>query len=111
MQYEGIAIMYMSMPMTSDALPVLGSCLVNDDKLALKFPTSAVAFDLPEAPRENPGSPMEFKMAGPRGEILLKVEYKQEMRAFMGKGTQFGQNVLTFVFYRADCPLKNLKLL
>ena len=59
--YEGIAVMYMSMPMASQTLPVLGSCTVQDKKIALKFPLSGVSFDLPEAPREG-GKDLEFKV-------------------------------------------------
>lgn len=102
--------MYLSMPMAAQALPVLGTCQVNDKKMTLKFPLSSVSFDLPEAPYES-GKDMEFKMAGPRGEMTLKLSYKSDLRAFMGQGVQEGQNVLTFIFYRGDNALKLLKSL
>jgi len=110
MTFEGIAAMYMSMPMAAQALPILGSCAVNDKKITLKFPLSSVSFDLPEAPFES-GKDMEFKMEGPRGEMTLKITYKSDLQAFLGQGLQQGQNVLTFVFYRPNSPLKNLKQL
>ena len=110
MAFEGIAAMYMSMPMAAQALPILGSCAVNDKKINLKFPLSSVSFDLPESPYES-GKDMEFKMAGPRGEMTLKISYKSDLQAFMGQGVQEGQNVLTFVFYRSTSPLKQLKAL
>lgn len=102
--------MYLSMPMAAQALPVLGSCAVNDKKINLKFPLSSVSFDLPEAPTDA-GKDLEFKMAGPRGEMTLKIAYKSDLKAFLGTGVQGGQNVLTFVFYKADSPLKHLKSL
>lgn len=110
MSFEGIATMYLSMPMAAQALPVLGTCQVSDKKMTLKFPLSSVSFDLPEAPYES-GKDMEFKMAGPRGEMTLKLSYKSDLRAFMGQGVQEGQNVLTFIFYRGDNALKLLKSL
>jgi len=96
--------------MAAQALPILGSCAVTDKKINLKFPLSSVSFDLPESPFEG-GKDMEFKMAGPRGEMTLKISYKSDLQAFMGQGVQEGQNVLTFVFYRGNSPLKNLKAL
>ena len=60
--YEGIAVMYMSMPMASQTLPVLGACTVQEKKISLKFPLSGVSFDLPEAPREG-GKDLEFKVS------------------------------------------------
>jgi hypothetical protein len=110
MSYEGIATMYMSMPMAAQSLPILGSCSVQDKKISLKFPLSSVSFDLPEAPQDY-GRDLEFKMAGPRGEMTLRIAYKSDMKAFLGQGVQDGQNALTFVFYKADSPLKHLKSL
>ena len=106
--YEGIATMYMSMPMAAQSLPILGSCAVQDKKINLKFPLSSVSFDLPEAPQDG-GRDVEFKMAGPRGEMTLRIAYKSDMKAFVGQGVQDGQNALTFVFYKPDSPLKHLK--
>lgn len=110
MSYEGIATMYLSMPMAAQALPVLGSCSVSDKKINLKFPLSSVSFDLPESPSEG-GKDLEFKMAGPRGEMTLKITYKSDLKAFFGQGLQSGQSTLTFVFYKSDSPLKHLKSL
>jgi len=110
MTFEGIAAMYMSMPMAAQALPILGSCSVTDKKISLKFPLSSVSFEMPEAPYEG-GKDMEFKMAGPRGEMTLKIAYKSDLKAFMGQGVQEGQNVLTFVFYRGSNPMTQLKAL
>ena len=67
-KFEGIATMYMTMPMASQALPLFGSCAVEDKKITLKFPLSNVSFDLPQAPSEG-SSDVEFKMAGPKGEM------------------------------------------
>jgi len=102
--------MYMSMPMAAQSLPILGSCVVQDKKISLKFPLSSVSFDLPEAPQDS-GRDLEFKMAGPRGEMTLKISYKSDLRAFVGQGVQDGQNALTFVFYKADSALRHLKSL
>src|SRR5438132_963174 len=99
MSFDGIAAMYLSMPMSAEPLPVLGTCKVSDKKMTLTFPLATVSFDLPEPPFEA-GKEMEFKMAGPRGEMTLKVGYKSEVRAFMGQGVRAGQNVLTFIFFR-----------
>lgn len=109
MSYEGIACMYMSMPMAAQSLPVLGQCAVQDKKISLKFPLSTVSFEIPEAPQES--RDVEFKMQGQRGEILLKITYKADLRAFVGQGLQSDQNALTFIFYKADSPLKHLKSL
>ena len=107
-KYEGIATMYLSMPMAAQALPVLGSCTVQEKKIALKFPLSNVSFDLPEAPREG-GQDMEFKMAGPKGELTLKISYKSDLNGFLGSGMQDKQKVITFVFYKEGSGLKHLK--
>lgn len=100
--------MYMSMPMAAQTLPILGSCLVEDKRISLKFPLSGVSFDLPEAPREG-GRDMEFKMSGGRGELTLNISYKAEMGGFVGQGRQDGMNVISFVFFRPDSPLKHIK--
>ena len=106
--FEGIVTMYMSMPMAAQSLPILGSCSVQDKKINLRFPLSNVSFDLPEAPKEA-GRDLAFKMAGPRGEMTLKISYKADLRGFVGNGVQDGQNVLTFVFYKPGSGLKWLK--
>lgn len=107
-QYEGIATMYLSMPMAAQALPILGACSVNDKKISLRFPLTNVSFDLPEAPKEG-GNDMDFKMAGPKGDMNLKISYKADLRGFVGQGQQDGGNVLTFVFYKPDSALKHLQ--
>ena len=96
--------------MAAQALPLLGSCLVDGKKITLRFPLTTVSFDLPEAPREG-GKDMEFKMAGPKGDMTLKISYKADLRGFVGQGSQDGGNVLTFIFYKPDSPLKHLKSL
>ena len=106
-KYQGIAAMYMSMPMAAQALPILGSCSVDDKKIALRFPLSNVSFDLPEAPREG-GRDMEFQMSGPKGDMKLKISYKADLQGFVGQGQQDGHNALTFVFYRPNSGLTNL---
>lgn len=108
--YEGISTMYLSMPMAAQSLPLLGSCAVVDKKISLRFPLTNVSFDLPEAPSES-GRPMEFKMAGPKGDMTLKIAFKADLGGFVGQGTQDGSNVLTFVFYKAGSPLQHLKSL
>lgn len=110
MVYEGIATMYLAMPMSQQMLPVFGSCTVDGKKISLKFPLSGVSFDLPEAPAEN-SKDMEFKMSGGKGELTLNISYKADMKGFVGAGKQDGQTVLSFVFYDADSPLKHLKML
>lgn len=107
-KYEGIAAMYMSMPMAAQSLPILGSCLVDDKKITLRFPLSNVSFDLPEAPREG-GRDLDFQMAGPKGEMKLKIAYKSDLQGFVGQGQQDGHNALTFVFYRPGTGLTHLK--
>ena len=108
--YEGVATMYLTMPMAAQALPILGLCTVSDKKISLKFPLTNVSFDLPEAPREG-GRDMEFKMAGSKGDMTLMISYKSDLRGFVGSGKQDGSNVLTFIFYRPDSPLKHLRSL
>ena len=108
--YEGIATMYLSMPMAAQALPILGACTVQDKKISLRFPLTNVSFDLPQAPQEGTQA-MEFKMAGPKGDMTLKIAFKSDFGGFVGQGQQDGQNVLTFVFYKAGSPLANLKSL
>ncbi len=109
-KYEGVATMYMTMPMASQALPLLGQCTVEDKKITLKFPLSNVSFDLPQAPVKG-SNDLEFKMAGPKGEMVLSISWKADMGAFVGQGKQDGSTVLSFVFYEADSPLKHLKAL
>ena len=109
-QYEGIATMYLSMPMAAQSLPLLGACAVTDKKISLRFPLTNVSFDLPEAPKEY-GKDMEFKMAGPKGDMTLKISYKGDLGGFVGQGQQDGGNVLTFIFYKPDSALKHLKSL
>ncbi len=107
-KYQGVATMYMSMPMASQALPILGSCTVEEKKISLRFPLSNVSFDLPQAPQE--GAPdMQFNMAGPKGEMTLNISWKTDMGAFVGQGKQDGSTVLAFVFYKEGCPLRHLK--
>lgn len=108
--YEGIATMYLSMPMAAQSLPILGSCSVSEKKISLRFPLTNVSFDLPQAPMEG-AQPMEFKMAGPKGDMVLKIAFKPDFGGFVGQGQQDGQNVLTFVFYKQGSPLANLKSL
>merc|ERR1712121_280416 len=98
-QFEGIASIYMSMPMANQTLPLIGTCTVQDKKVSLKFPLSGVSFDLPQAPTEG-GAEMEFKMTGARGELTLKIGYRSDIQAFFGKGIQDGLVVMSFVFYR-----------
>lgn len=109
-KYEGIAAMYMSMPMAAQTLPLLGQCAVDDKKISLKFPLSGVSFDLPQAPSKS-GQPMEFKMQGAKGEMTLNIGFKADMGAFVGTGKQDGYNVLTFVFYDTNSPLRHLRSL
>ena len=109
-KFEGIATMYMTMPMASQALPLFGSCAVEDKKITLKFPLSNVSFDLPQAPSEG-SNDVEFKMAGPKGEMTLNISWKADMGAFVGQGKQDGSTVLSFVFYKEDAALKHLKAL
>jgi len=106
--FEGIATMYMSMPMAQQALPLLGSCVVQDKKISLKFPLSNVGFDLPEAPVEG-GRPMEFKMSGARGEMTLNIQWKPDLNAFIGHGTEKGAQALNFCFYNPNSALRHLK--
>jgi len=108
--YEGIATMYMTMPMAAQRLPLLGACTVQDKKISLRFPLSNVSFDLPEAPHEG-GRDMEFKMSGATGDMTLNISWKPELGAFIGQGKQGGFSVLNFCFYRANSPLAHLKAL
>ena len=108
--YEGIATMYMSMPMAAQSLPLLGSCTVDDKRISLKFPLTSVSFDLPDPPKEG-GKNVEFKMNGPKGEMVLNITWNSDMNAFFGQGNQSGSPVLTFFFYNPTSPLKALKQL
>lgn len=102
--------MQLTMPMATQALPILGSCTVVDKKISLKFPITNVSFDLPEAPREG-GRDMEFKMAGAKGDMTLNISYKSDLGGFVGSGKQDGSNVLAFIFYRPESPLNHLRSL
>jgi len=108
--YEGIATMYMQMPMAAQRLPLLGACAVQEKKISLRFPLSNVSFDLPEAPQEG-GRDMEFKMSGATGDMTLNISWKPDLKAFVGQGKQQGASCLNFVFYKPDSPLKHLKAL
>lgn len=109
-KYEGVAAIYMTMPMAQQALPLLGTCNVNEKKISLKFPLSGVSFDLPEAPSEG-GKDLEFKMNGPKGEMTLTIVYRADAGAFIGQGKQDGQTLLSFVFYKPDSNLAFLNQL
>jgi len=106
--YEGVATIYMTMPMANQTLPLMGTCSVTEKKVSLKFPLSGVSFDLPQAPSET-GAEMEFKMTGARGELTLKIGYRQDIQAFFGKGIQDGLVVMSFVFFRPNSTLRHLK--
>ena len=106
--YEGIATMYMTMPMSSSTLPVMGKCTVENTRISLKFPITGVSFDLPEAPRDG-GREVEFKMSGGKGEMTLNIAYKADLQAFVGHGKQDGVTVLSFIFFRPDSCLKYLR--
>ena len=67
-----------------------------------------MSFDLPQAPTEQ-GAEMEFKMSGARGELTLKIGYRQDIQAFFGKGIQDGLVVMSFVFFRPNSTLRYLK--
>ena len=108
--YEGIATMYMTMPMAAQRLPLLGACAVQDKKISLRFPLSNVSFDLPEAPHEG-GRDMEFKMSGATGDMTLNISWKPDLKAFIGTGKQGGFSVLNFCFYKGENPLHHLKAL
>lgn len=109
-KFEGIAAMYMSMPMAQQGLPILGHCHVEEKKISLKFPLSGISFDLPSAPAEGSGH-MDFKMTGARGEMSLHIQYLSDLKAFLGEGKQDGHIVLTFLFYSPGSPLKSLQKL
>jgi len=108
--YEGIATMYMTMPMAAQRLPLLGACSVQDKKISLRFPLSNVSFDLPEAPKVG-GHDMEFKMSGATGDMTLNISWKSDLNAFIGTGKQGGFSVLNFCFYPSNSPLCHLKAL
>ena len=65
--------MYLTMPMSAQALPVMGTCAVNDKKISLRFPLTNVSFDLPESPKEGSTTDMEFKMSGARGYQIYSI--------------------------------------
>lgn len=108
MVYEGIAVMYMNMPMCAQPLPIMGQCTVNEKKISLRFPLTNVSFDLPSAPTEG-GADMDFKMAGPKGDMTLRISYKADMSGFLGSGVQDGSKVISFAFSKPGTGLQNLK--
>ncbi|ESN96304.1 hypothetical protein HELRODRAFT_163352 [Helobdella robusta] len=73
--YEGVAVMYLALPMSPLSIPVLGKCSLHARNLILRFPNSKIAFDLPKSlgsnlkTKENLELDQEFKMAGPNGEM------------------------------------------
>ena len=107
--YEGIAVMYLNMPMCAQPLPIFGSCEVVDKKISLKFPLTNISFDMASAPQD--GKDVDFKVAGPKGDMALKIAYKSDMRAFVGQGQQDGANVITFSFAKVGQGFQHFKQL
>ncbi|CAD5118264.1 DgyrCDS6983 [Dimorphilus gyrociliatus] len=107
--YTGVATMYLAMPMSAQNIPVLGSCVVEDRKVQLKFPISGVSFDLPETPKEGTGE-LEFKMAGSQqSEMLLKIKWNAGLKAFLGSCSQNGKPQFNFIFSRPDSSIQLIK--
>ena len=57
------------------------------------------------------GSDMDFKMAGPKGDLTLRISYKADMNGFIGSGVQDGSKVITFAFAKPGTGLQHLKSL
>ena len=118
--YEGLAAMYLTVPMSARSIPVVGSCRLQNRKLYLAFPTTKICFDLPEVPKETLGHQdkpealevqQTFKMAGPKGEMRVCLSYDRRMKAFIGRGTEGDDRVkyLTFLLFRPGHSLTQLK--
>lgn len=112
MKYQGYATMYMRMPMSSSALPIQGTCTVDDKRLTLKFPFTGIEFDLPNPPKENRND-FDFKIRGARGDMTVTIGYVSELACFTGVGRTeetdgLDTPVLTFVFYPDSSPMSKL---
>ena len=115
---EGLAIMYLSLPMSPLSIPVVGCCQLVDKRLTLKFPTSKIAFELPKQ-LEHPSRfgeqkvVQEFKMAGPKGEMKVTLSYNPSLDAFIGCGTGMITNFkyLTFVLSRPGSFLAKTQII
>ena len=107
--YDGYATMFMRMPMSTQALPIQGSCLVDDKRVTLKFPFTGIEFDLPSKPQEGRNE-FDFKIRGARGDMTMTIGYISELKAFTGCGRPDEEDnpVLTFVFYPSDSPMSKL---
>lgn len=108
-KYEGSATMYMRMPMSTSALPIQGSCTVDDKRITLKFPFTGIEFDLPSSPSEDRNE-FDFKIRGARGDMTMTIGFIPELKCFTGIGKQEedDQPVLTFYFYPSSSPMSRL---
>ena len=107
--YNGTATMFMSMPMSTQALPINGTCDVDDKKVTLHFPFTTITFDLPDKPKEG-SSDTVFKIVSKNCNLDVTVSYIKELDCFTGKGTDTKANddVVTFTFYKSSNPMAKL---
>jgi len=95
--------------MSTQALPIQGTCSVDDKRVTLKFPFTGIEFDLPTRPTEGRNE-FDFKIRGAKGDMTMTIGYINELNAFTGCGKpdEEDQAVLTFVFYSKDSPMTKL---
>jgi len=116
-RFDGFATMYMRMPMSTTSLPIQGQCTVDDRRLTLKFPFTGIEFELPSSPGDVVDSAatsvpdLDFKIRGARGDLLVRIAFVPQLRAFTGVGRQDDDTdlpVLSFCFFAHDSPLSHL---
>ena len=107
--------------MSTTSLPIQGQCTVDDRRLTLKFPFTGIEFELPSSPADVvDNSPttaaavpdLDFKIRGARGDLLVRIAFVPQLRAFTGVGRQDDDDndlpVLSFCFFAQDSPLSHL---
>lgn len=107
---EGFATMFMRMPMSSAALPVQGTCVVDGKKVKLNFPFTGIEFDLPSEPQKGRND-FDFKIrAATGGTLVITVGYIKDLECFTGEAKQEENDslALTFNFAGKDSPFSKL---
>ena len=105
---EGLATMYMRMPMSTSTLPIQGNCTVNAKLVCLKFPFTGIEFELPGFPPA--GSECAFKIHGAKGDMLITIDYIKDLDCFSGVCKQEEDDYIPmrFTFWGPDSPMRYL---
>ena len=107
---DGFCTMYMRMPMTTTALPIQGKCQLTARKIYLKFPFTAIEFELPRMPEEN-SKEFDFRIRGSTGDMVMNIKYNVELRCFTGIGKQEDNEteIVRFCFFTERSPMASLE--